>query len=368
MADISKISLDGNSYNIKDETARAGVTRLTQGITLLIGDSYGKGLINYVVVPNAGWCYHYKQISGLGNRCLYQTETGAGFTASGSEHGYNFTALLNQFNVANPELVDKIVVAGGWNDKGSTISAISNAISDFMTAAKTQYPNATVYLAMISNGQGMDSNYSVHRLDLIRTVIPAYQNITAYGGVYIKDVNLILKDYTNYTGSDNTHPNDTGYTKIAQCLWSAVNGGTVVTDSELMSVTLTIPTGFTSTATHPLFSYAQVKGGNILLLANATSGYVNFSTPMSITGGSMYITMPGVISSIPVLRETSSYAGINAMIALVDANNKVYRKPCILKASGEDLSIQILTDEGDSLTAVKFALLKSTYMLDANWA
>lgn len=344
---------------------------LNNEITLLVGDSYGQGVINGVVVENAGWCYHYKQYSHLGNNCLYQCERGAGFATGGSEHGYKFNDLLNLFDLSAEDKlkVKNIVVAGGWNDKDKTKSTIISAIQTFVNNARNKYPNAKIFLSMISNSNDKTSSGSTNRLNLVKNVIPAYkEGITTNGGTYIDKINYILKNYNLFNGSDNTHPNDDGYKLIAQSLFSSVNGGSCNTDSDLLTLNMELPEGYTSSVNNPLFTFAQIVNGELLLFTNGGNGLISFTEPITLTYNNRTIKLTGILNSIPVLRQVSSYNGIEGT-AVISTSNNSYRRKCIIKPQNNDLVIEIImNDNTEQFEATGISIFNQILRCNAEWS
>ena len=338
---------------------------LNTDITLLIGDSYGQGVINGQVTPNSGWCYHYKNIDP---NAISQSERGSGFTVGGSIDGYKFIDLLNQFNIENPLNVKKIVIAGGWNDRNSNIDTIKDAINLFMNTAKSKYVNAKIYLAMISNSKDNSENGSTGRLNLIRTIIPAYKSICKNGGIFINNINLILKNYSYFSYPDTTHPNDEAYKLIAQTLYSAVNGGNYNVDSDLIELNMNLPSGVTGKTNRNLFSYGQIIDEKLLLFPNGSDGMITFTNSITLNKNNKNIILENIVDSIPFLRKVSAYNGIPMDIAITDNTSNVYRKKCFMKIENNNIIFTIYFDDNETIEVKSIALNKGIYFCDANYS
>lgn len=198
------------------------ITDLTSNRTILIGDSYS------VYRPETenieGWAVPLRRLLGLSNSdCYVLASNGGGFIAQGSL-GTFLNALTNA-SIENKDTIKNIVVCAGINDFNNTTEQIKTAISNFISYCKTNYPNAQVYLGMISWDD--DEQYTVDnqfsRYKLLNNVLPAYQEAQEYGAVYLNGVENVMHDYSNYY--DRTHPNETLCLKLAQYIYNSLKNG-----------------------------------------------------------------------------------------------------------------------------------------------
>lgn len=122
---------------------------------VLIGDSFGVGIIDSVTPWTTGWEDYFKAL--LPNDVFYfdpQNDPGfsgaGGFTTTGQ---YNFTDQLqyihdNLMGTTSANEITDVVVLGGSNEIGS-VSDIVTAIDIFFTRSRSLYPNANIALGCV---------------------------------------------------------------------------------------------------------------------------------------------------------------------------------------------------------------------------
>lgn len=211
MADITKITLESGTYNIKDVVARNGL--LNNNIIkkiLFIGDSY-LDMYN----GTSGVIDKFKELTGITN-VIYALKSGAGFEYTVDNQ--NFVTLLN--GVTSDDDVTDIIVLGGYNDQYSNKGNVYQQIGLFCTNAKTKFPNATVYIGMV--GFTLESN---KRYPIYETYL-TYSKCNEFGAIYLNGIECVMHDTSLFIGGDDlTHPNENGRTKIAQALNQAWKSG-----------------------------------------------------------------------------------------------------------------------------------------------
>lgn len=200
----------------------ARIDNLANERTILIGDSYS------VYRPDTegieGWAVPLKRLLGLSDaNCYTLQDNGGGFIAQGSLGTFQ-NALVNA-TIANKNTIKRIVVCAGINDFNSTTAQIKTAISNFIDYCKLNYPNAQVYLGMISwdNDEQYTVDNQFSRYKLLNNVLPAYQEAQEFGAIYLNGVENVMHDYSNYY--DRTHPNETLCLKLAQYIYNALKNG-----------------------------------------------------------------------------------------------------------------------------------------------
>ena len=189
--------------------------------TILIGDSYA---LDRRPDPNiTGWAIPLQEILGLtGNDCYIIQNNGGGFTTQGSNG--TFLEALTNLSVTNKDTIKNIILCGGLNDISATNQeTIESAISSFMTYCKTNYPNANVYIGMIGWSCDMTESKQYDRYRVVNKVLPAYQNCSKYGAIYLNGVENVLHDISEYY--DNAHPNQTGCDRLANYIYQAFKNG-----------------------------------------------------------------------------------------------------------------------------------------------
>lgn len=149
--DISKIRLENETYNIKDETARTSNYDLQNQINeikrkktmIVIGDSFSNS-------AQSGTPLWYTYVSKALNLNVYTN------ASDGQGYGTGTNNFLKQLETANnyftdKSIIDRIYIVGGLNDLGN-ISGIPNdgAFRNYATAvfkyANQYFPNIPVYV------------------------------------------------------------------------------------------------------------------------------------------------------------------------------------------------------------------------------
>lgn len=150
--DISKIRLENETYNIKDETARTSNYDLQNQINeikrkktmIVIGDSFSNS-------AQSGTPLWYTYVSNALHLNVYTNAT------DGQGYGTGQNNFLVQLQTANEHftdksIIDRIYIVGGLNDLGNT-SGIPDSYRDFMPIvnnvldyATTNFPNIPIYV------------------------------------------------------------------------------------------------------------------------------------------------------------------------------------------------------------------------------
>lgn len=205
MADISKIQVEGATYNIKDTTARAVTNRLQNKKIIMIGDSYAN--------RTNSWQDRIMTYFNLtSSNCVKKYASGVGFY--NTIGNVNFNTLLTDNIPFTASQVTDIVVCGGYNDQ-TTDENLFNALNNFMTTCKTTYPNAEVYVGFISWCNANVTNYDTVIGNLLR-VKEAYSRCAYWyhKAHYLNNVEYALHDLADIDDS-NFHPTDTGQLNLA---------------------------------------------------------------------------------------------------------------------------------------------------------
>lgn len=278
---------------------------------LFIGDSYGDPTI---VSPN--WVNFTVQQLGLTTSQYYNAcKTATGFIA-GTTH---FINQLDDYTGNKTEITD-IVVCGGLNDSLFTSTADQyfsdtvNAIEAFANKARTDYPNATLWLGY--NGNAIDNSPSIPagtRKWLQRQwCIYVYSQYGARNGFkLIPNVDKALCLNIALYGNDHVHPNGDGSRIIATAVTQALMGGSYVPFMTKSNVGFRVRSGRSKTGQED-FSYyidgdtCHIKyQGTIIVtapdIASVTSGnWYEYGTMSQI-----YFNEP-VIIPVEIVLNTSS--------------------------------------------------------------
>ena len=224
MADISKIRLENETYNIKDEVSRNSINELNSlinsQITICIGDSYGEGVGN----SGIGWAEKLNNFLNYGNNLINKSLSGTGFLGDNPK---TFLTLLQEVEqtITNKNLVKNIIVCGGYNEyKNSAYQTnpanLDNAINQFYDYAKLKFPNAKIYLGFVGNNAEISSNGTSIRAQLQDTCFRYKMNNHKF--IYMEGIENILHNYDCFS-SDNIHPNNMGYGFIGLFIYNAMN-------------------------------------------------------------------------------------------------------------------------------------------------
>lgn len=140
----------------------------------------------------------------------------------------NYNLGTFQQNMENADITDKtkvtdIIVCGGANDRTYTQTEVDNAIGDFCTSAKTNYPNAQVYIGMIAWSIDPEQYPDLAKMR------NAYMLCNKYDAVYLTGVEYALHRGTNQF-EDAWHPNANGQAYLAKAIYQAYKAGSYSED------------------------------------------------------------------------------------------------------------------------------------------
>lgn len=228
MADISKIRLENETYNIKDETARNEINNIIGQDTIFLGDSYAAGTTyeHGEVEFLTSWCEYLRRLMGLTAGHYYIFAQGnAGFAKIGN-NSMNFQmTLASRINeIADRNKIKNIFVCAGYNDYTEETSLIHQRIGEFINYCKQQFPNAQVYIGMIGGNTFDDANGALAREQLITKVLNSYIRCSDFGGVYLSGVELFTHNFYQFNRQGN-HPNEGGYQRVATMIYNAWKQG-----------------------------------------------------------------------------------------------------------------------------------------------
>ena len=216
-----------SNLNLQIQNNTNDINNLSQYIssndTILIGDSYS--LDRRPTIDITGWAIPLKNLMGLNDtNCFIVQNNGGGFTVNGSFG--TFENAISRLVIEDKSKIKNIIVAGGLNDiQAENKATIKSAIQSFMNYCKTNFPNANVYIGMI--GWNLDDLYTNDnqfiRYQVINKVLPAYQEASQYGAIYLNGVENVMHDYDEYY--DRVHPNQTMCNRLAYYIYQAFKNG-----------------------------------------------------------------------------------------------------------------------------------------------
>lgn len=281
MADISKIQISSDVYDIKDVISRNKVNELELIINdmsdqdnnkiIFISDSYGSGYNGDTQTTGDSFIDYFKAMTGYSNNNLLRaTEGGAGFYKEG-QGGHNFLALLQGLNVSSADKpkVKKIYVIGGVNDNSYSYDAIITKINEFYNYMISNFENATLYVGCA--GYSANSLDITPRENITEKVLRAYSDIdTSHTNhVYLSGIENILHE-PYFMSNDGIHPNIAGYRELGRFLVYNLKGINYVpvkqTQSKPVATAYTYQSSLNPRATDTLKVGKNVEG-NITLFS-----------------------------------------------------------------------------------------------------
>lgn len=199
-------SLQNDVSDLEDDMDSLMIDRRT---FLFVGDSYAS--------QTESWVTEAVNMAGIVN---YTNEavTGTGF------HDGTFEDQLVNF-AGDRSAVTDIVVGGGLNDStfesaGADMTQLSTAIGSFATYAKTEYPNARLWLAFMGNAcddAPLLAGRTVNKRSWAKWV---YVNVGRKNGFnIISGCDLILAQGVSNFKSDRLHPSAAG----AECIGRVIS-------------------------------------------------------------------------------------------------------------------------------------------------
>lgn len=329
MADISKIKIENETYDIKDTTSRNSISSINTILNrqlnkkfLLVGDSYGEGYSADGYVES--WCTKFKNFLGLtSENCSVIVAGGYGFGTSN-----NFATLIQ--NATADDNITDIILLGGYNDISSSFGNIKVGMQNFKTACASKFPNGKIKIGFV----GWSNNPS--KLFGLRTACDNYiiackeLNIS-----YLNNMDYSLHEYFDSFSSDDFHPNNHGQEMIAKSLVNAFNTGdaNVIFNYENfnmgMNYAFTTPTTITTSFTTNMINnviYFALKNQFKLECSNAT---IHCDDTKYDVGD---ITAGHIIGNI--------YNTVNIPVnAVIHANGDYHPVPCTLTIENKKLRI-----------------------------
>lgn len=231
MSDVSKFNVLGKIVNIKDTVARNLISTLTStvntltnrvsalednGITILIGDSYGEGYTPHGTIKS--WIGFVKDF--LGGEYKTSAIGGAGFL-NGTTFITQLNNLYNSMTATERSRVRRVLVAGGYNDGLKDFDELTTAVETFGFRAKQLFPKAKIYCAEIGWSKDAPARTQIYNI-----VMPAYAKGSGRSGmIYCGNGCYVLHDYT-LIESDNIHPTINGQAELGRAIASYLKGDT----------------------------------------------------------------------------------------------------------------------------------------------
>lgn len=209
-----------SGFEVCDAKARERITKLEEKNTnkfyIFIGDSYAN--------EENEWVEHCaSNLKITTDNYMKKAEGSTGFACANSSNKTFLSLLQEAYETiistdTNTNKVTDIVVCGGANDNTYTVEQIKTAISEFMTYAKANFPNATVKIGAI--GWTSDTTKIIEYAKVVR----AYTESVNYGAEYLNNVQYVLHNY-DLISSDGVHPTEEGYSILGSYIAQAIKTG-----------------------------------------------------------------------------------------------------------------------------------------------
>ena len=176
-------------------------------------------------------------LNATDNNFFYKAYGGTGFLSTADNN--NFLTLIkdleNSISSSNRKYVKKIIVVGGVNDNVSqfTLTALKEAIKNFINYCNTTYPNAKIYIGC--TGYWLNPNDLINNQRMVRKTLIAYKSCEENGAVYLGNIEYVMHipfySSLNEDKTTNIHPNELGQKELAKCIFQCINGNYYSTDS-----------------------------------------------------------------------------------------------------------------------------------------
>lgn len=249
--------------------------------TILIGDSYA---VSSVVGSGYSWQDLFENYTGI--TCHKYSQGSIGFVGITTN---TFLTYLNKAieDISSKNEIKNIIVCGGCNDKGVNASTLETAISTFITKAKENFPNATIYVGCIGN---FKNSFTNHELMFITKNI--YKKCVKYKAVFLNGVDFVMKNNGNFQ-SDNVHPNTNGCLELADAIVNAFKTG-FYQGNAYKKITPTA-TGIVSNFSYNpfvVYQFATNEGCSTAIAGGYKAGdgiHCNLNNNISINGSNQYL-------------------------------------------------------------------------------
>ena len=318
---------DASSGLVKDVSDNASdiadlqmIADLSHKKFLFVGDSFA--------TPATGWVWRvtqYLNITNYDNLAVNGT----------SFHDGTFLDQITNYAGTRDDVSD-IIIGGGLNDSiyeyGDDATALTDALTDFLTYAHTNYPKAKVWLAFMGNALD-DSSLLSGRTFNKRRWAKFYYN-AARGYAKIAGCDVSLSTNVNNYGADRLHPSNYGADNIAQCVVNAILGlqGDIVYPS--FSAGVTKASAFNNATTDIPINYeinndiARIKTGDILLNVSAAMILNTMTDALVCSFSNIYFNDSIVLRSDAVIH-TSGHA-YKVPVILTFYQNNLMMKPILI--------------------------------------
>lgn len=217
--DVSDLQSDVSDLQTDVSTNTTNIIHNGGGSAVFCGDSYSDISTGYThALP-----YYIDEImhfSSYKNKAI----AGAGFVNGyGTQENFSgqLDAAISEMTVDERLEVSYVFALGGQNDYGHTVADLQTWLSDFITKAKTNFPNAKVVILPLWYNRAL-STYNVLRYQIIYTQALYSECITdCMSWAYLINTTVSFMP-------DGVHPLETSLPYLAACISTALKGGNAI--------------------------------------------------------------------------------------------------------------------------------------------
>lgn len=220
-------------YTASVEDLRKTVDRLANRFFVFLGDSYSIGTSGGSPVTNFGWVdqviTNLQLTSDQYIRCT-QAEIGmlpAFYPSVPNVHTSwreSIETIRNRMTDEEAEKTTDLVVAGGYNETfGNNIDATWQGMIDFMSYARQEFPNATVWLGEIGYNTNSTAGGISARNFIIVNVIPTYEKAARLGFRVMEGTSYLIWNRSQMS-SDGIHPTESCYQLLGEAITNNLLG------------------------------------------------------------------------------------------------------------------------------------------------
>lgn len=307
-------TLSGKVETLEDEVD----TLLTDGITVLVMDSYGTTYANpsgenRTVFDFVKESQYYNE-----NNFIGKAFSGDGLISSGGT-GKNFIEEMDLWltSFADKDKIKEFHIASGRNDIAYSAANIFTAMGDMVSMLKTHCPKSKVYFEFIAISD-MNSQIGVPS-DLVH-VFDTYTRANECGATFIGGCEAILH-YGRYVALDGIHPTIAGKKALGRYLADAMHNKTVSVNTAWERVTFDSTEHKDSRVTYGANSftpYAMINENRLVFRFNSIAA-LNISGGWTLSEGiESYINLGAIYNN-----ENNPFCGITETME-VPANLTLY--------------------------------------------
>ena len=197
---------------------------------IFIGDSYSIGTSGGEQVTNFGWVDQVINNLNLTSeeytRVTFEDLSPTGvvsvpafYPTAGSHRSFKtiLETIVNRMNQTNIQKTTDIVLCGGYNEIfGDSVTLTEQGMEEYITYAKSIFPNATYWLGEIGYNTGLSTECIAARAFINSKVIPLYTNASRMGFTVMSGTTHLL--WNNLQTTDTIHPNEQSYKLIGTAI------------------------------------------------------------------------------------------------------------------------------------------------------